>query len=59
MINIRTILLLYIVSISLSNNGNGTTTANFLEIDVGSRATAMGGAYVSLCDDQSAIFWNP
>lgn len=59
MINIRTILLLYIVSIGLSNNGNGTTTANFLEIDVGSRATAMGGAYVSLCDDPSAIFWNP
>ncbi len=29
----------------------GTTAAGFLAIDVGPRATAMGGAYVSLAND--------
>ena len=29
-------------------NRYGTTTANFLEIGVGSRATSMGDAYLSL-----------
>jgi hypothetical protein len=40
-------------------NRNGTTTANFLEIDIGSPGTAMGGAYVSVVDDVSSVFWNP
>ena len=51
--------LMIISSVLISNNGNGTTTANFLEIDVGSRASSMGGAYVSLSEDPTAIFWNP
>ena len=38
---------------------NGTTAANFLEIDVGSRGTSMGGAFVSVTNDLSSIFWNP
>ncbi len=37
----------------------GTTAANFLEIGVGSRAIGMGGAYVSVAEDVSAIYWNP
>ena len=40
-------------------NGNGTTGANFLEIDIGSAATAMGGAYVSVANDVSSAYWNP
>jgi len=40
-------------------NGNGTTGASFLEIDVGSAATAMGGAYVSVANDVSSAYWNP
>ena len=40
-------------------NRNGTTAANFLEIDIGSQGTAMGGAYVSVVDDVSSVFWNP
>tara|TARA_B100000900_G_scaffold135092_1_gene114352 strand:+ start:18636 stop:19697 length:1062 start_codon:yes stop_codon:yes gene_type:complete len=56
---LQKISLIIILTIVFPNNGNGTTTANFLEIDVGSRATSMGGAYVSLCDDPTAIFWNP
>ena len=36
------------------------TLANGLNLNsLGSRALAMGGAYVGLADDFSAIFWNP
>lgn len=31
----------------------------FLELGVGSRALAMGGAYVSVADDGTAFYWNP
>ena len=37
----------------------GTTAASFLEIGIGSRAVAMGGAYVGLAEDVTAIYWNP
>lgn len=37
----------------------GTSAAPFLRIPVGSRGTAMGGAFVSVVDDPSAMFWNP
>jgi len=37
----------------------GTTAIGFLAIDVGSRATAMGGAYVAVASDATAMFWNP
>jgi len=40
-------------------NRYGTTTANFLEIGVGSGATAMGDAYVAVANDVSSIYWNP
>ena len=40
-------------------NRNGTTAANFLEIDIGSAGSSMGGAYVSLANDMSAVYWNP
>lgn len=36
-----------------------TTAAPFLEIGVGARAVAMGGAFVSTSNDASAIYWNP
>ena len=39
-------------------NRYGTTTANFLEIGIGSRATSMGDAYVAVANDVS-IYWNP
>lgn len=38
---------------------SGTTTAQFLKIEAGARAIAMGGAFVSVADDVSAIYWNP
>jgi len=37
----------------------GTTAAPFLEIEVGSRALAMGGAFVAVADDATALYWNP
>jgi len=37
----------------------GTTAANFLKIDVGARATAMGGAFTALANDGTALYWNP
>lgn len=37
----------------------GTIGAQFLKIGVGARAQAMGGAFVSVADDASAIYWNP
>ncbi len=40
-------------------NKTGTTAANFLKIGVGSRAIGMGGAFVALANDASAMFWNP
>ena len=42
---------------SIEINGNGTTGANFLEIDVGSAATALGGAYFSFANDNSSAFF--
>ncbi len=37
----------------------GTTAAPFLKIGVGARAVAMGGNFVALANDASALFWNP
>ena len=39
--------------------GPGTTSANFLKVGVGARATALGEAYTALVDDASALYWNP
>ena len=36
----------------------GTTAAAFLEIGVGPRAVAMGGAFAGLADDITAAYWN-
>jgi hypothetical protein len=36
----------------------GTFDGQFLKISVGARATAMGGAFVGVADDATALFWN-
>jgi len=41
------------------NQNLGTSGAQFLQLPVGARSEAMGGAIVGLADDASAIFWNP
>jgi len=37
----------------------GTTAAPFLNVGIGARAIGMGGAYVSLANDATSMFWNP
>ncbi|HEX2868283.1 MAG TPA: PorV/PorQ family protein [Ignavibacteriales bacterium] len=36
----------------------GTVAATFLEIPVGASAIGMGGAFVSIANDASALYWN-
>ena len=63
---ISTILLILLVTVFLIppayadiNSNAGTTAYSFLKIGVGARAIAMGGAFVGLADDQSALYFNP
>lgn len=37
----------------------GTSAVTFLKIGVGAKATSMGGAFVALANDASAMYWNP
>jgi hypothetical protein len=41
------------------NPNLGTSGAQFLQIPVGARPAAMGGAYISQANDAAALFWNP
>lgn len=48
---------------SVSGSGSsgtnvGTTAAAFLEIGVGARAQAMGGAYTAITQDATTMYWN-
>ncbi len=40
-------------------NKRGSTAAAMLGIGIGARAEAMGGAFVAIADDPSALYWNP
>ncbi|RMG30228.1 MAG: hypothetical protein D6732_16395, partial [Methanobacteriota archaeon] len=42
-----------------SVNRVGTTAAPFLKIGAGARPIGMGGAYVALANDVTAVYWNP
>ena len=53
-----------LISTSLAQIGSsltktGTTSAQFLKIGIGARAIGMGGAFNSIADDISSIYWNP
>jgi len=53
---IKSILVFALVVISIS----GFALANGFNLNgIGSRAVAMGGAFVGLADDFSAVYWNP
>lgn len=42
------------------NSGSiGTAGSEFLNLDVGPRGIAMGGAYSSVTDDANSMYWNP
>ncbi len=53
--------MILVIGITGAQNVNkaGTTAANFLKIGAGARAVSMGGAFVSLANDASALYWNP
>jgi hypothetical protein len=40
-------------------NKVGTTAAQFLKVEVGARALAMGGCFGALANDATALYWNP
>jgi len=43
----------------LGGQRSGISTAQFLKIGVGGRASAMGDAFVAVANDASALYWNP
>ena len=60
------ILLLLIIIILLCYNTKaqdftkiGTSSAQFLKIPVGAKATAMAGTFTAIVDNASAMYWNP
>jgi hypothetical protein len=62
--SIKTILCLVLVlmmSVSLfaGKSKVGTTAYPFLKIGTGAKSAAMGGAFVGLADDESAVYYNP
>ncbi|MCX6164570.1 MAG: PorV/PorQ family protein [Ignavibacteriae bacterium] len=54
------ILVLFFTVVSYAqNDGAGNTGLAFLKLGVGARALAMGEAYSSVCDDGTAVIYNP
>jgi hypothetical protein len=43
----------------IARTSGAVETASFLNVGVGARGLAMGGAYTALADDANAIYWNP
>jgi len=44
---------------TLGGQRAGISTAQFLKIGVGGRATAMADAFTAIADDASGLYWNP
>jgi long-subunit fatty acid transport protein len=44
---------------NLGGQRAGISTAQFLKIGVGSRASAIGDAFIAVDNDASALYWNP
>ena len=53
------LVLLSVFTVQAQNEAAAELLFRGSEIGVGSRAIGMGGAYVGVADDYSAIFWNP
>ncbi len=51
-------ILLFVSSLQAVDK-TGTTAADFLSINVGSHAIGMGGAFTSIANDATAMYWNP
>ena len=48
-----------LVFLGVTNLFAGTDAAAFLKKSIGVKAVGMGGAFTSIADDTSAIYWNP
>ncbi|MEA3500681.1 MAG: PorV/PorQ family protein, partial [Candidatus Marinimicrobia bacterium] len=59
----RIILLIFSILLAMNfgfaQDKVGTAAAPFLGIPIGGKAIAMGGAFTSIADDATALFWNP
>ncbi|HFE63070.1 MAG TPA: PorV/PorQ family protein [Caldithrix sp.] len=53
------LLLVFSWSVGIAQDKVGTSAAPFLGINIGGAASALGGAYVSMATDASALYWNP
>ena len=58
------ILLFFVIVFGLSLNlnaadGNGGYAGAFLQVPVGARPAAMGGAYISIANDGAGVYYNP
>jgi len=57
------VLLLLLYQVALAGEDEfvkvGTTAAQFLKVEVGARALAMGGCFGAVANDASALYWNP
>lgn len=57
---ITTTLILFLSLLQLNAQDKvGTAAANFLGMNVGVAASAMGGSHVSIANDASTLYWNP
>lgn len=56
----KIIITILVVSAIISAQSKvGTSAAQFLGIGVGPKSIAMGGAFTSIADDASTMYWNP
>ena len=58
-INKLSLICVCLVFFGVTNVFAGTDAAAFLKKSVGVKAIGMGGAFTSIADDTSAIYWNP
>lgn len=58
----KKIILIILMTLSVSLFGQsktGSTAAPFLNIGIGPRSIAMGGAFIATANDVSSLYWNP
>lgn len=53
------LIMIFFVNLVFCVDKTGTTAAKFLSIGVGSKAVGMGGAFTSVANDATAMYWNP